>query len=47
MRRLLRVAAMALLIGAAIQVVLLSPVEGSPDRGILPPVDQQAPAMGR
>jgi hypothetical protein len=27
-----------------VTVVLLSPVKGNPDRGILPPIDQPAPA---
>ena len=45
--KLLRMLGLAIVLGIAIQVVLLAPVEGDPDRGMLPPVDQHLPAGAR
>jgi len=45
--RVLRMLGLAIVLGIAIQVVLLAPVEGDPDRGMLPPVDQPVPPGAR
>jgi hypothetical protein len=43
-KRLIVLFAAAALLAVLIQAVLLAPVRGSSDRGILPPIDQPPPA---
>lgn len=38
---------LVLVLGVLIQAVLLVPVEGDPDRGMLPPIDQPVPSGAR